>query len=282
MQPTVKNMSVGQPEAAIALGESVCNGQVYPEESDRRSLECIGEQELKRKRDDERAQKDLHQVEAKRQKSGTHLRGEQHGRQSESPLKQKATRQTKENDGKVKQSTLSFQLSEPTQLPSPTLSDENISNPISSAKNFTTSKQNLAAYPPREEVLATLKKIQTRKDLTPFRKRLYITLFSVPRGEYTTYAAIAKHLGSVARAVGNGMRNNPFAPEVPCHRVLASDGTLGGFCGDWGPEGKHAAKKLKLLGEENVKFDSRGKVKGPLWDRFWDLEDFEKEYGKVI
>jgi methylated-DNA-[protein]-cysteine S-methyltransferase len=65
-----------------------------------------------------------------------------------------------------------------------------------------------------------------------------------------------------ARAVGNAMRNNPFAPEVPCHRILSSDGSIGGFGGHWGEEGKFAGKKKELLGEEGVKFDSKGKVKG--------------------
>ena len=71
-----------------------------------------------------------------------------------------------------------------------------------------------------------------------------------------------------ARAVGNAMRNNPFAPEVPCHRVLANDGTLGGFCGYWGEGGKFASKKHELLYEEGVRFDSRGKVKGPPFKDF--------------
>ena len=73
---------------------------------------------------------------------------------------------------------------------------------------------------------------------------------------------------SGARAVGNAMKNNPFAPEVPCHRVLASDGTLGGFKGSWGEEGKYASLKHQLLAEEGVKFDSRGKVKGPPFREF--------------
>ena len=65
-----------------------------------------------------------------------------------------------------------------------------------------------------------------------------------------------------ARAVGNAMRNNPFAPEVPCHRVLAANGTLGGFGGHWGENGKFANEKHRLLHEEGVRFSSNGKVKG--------------------
>lgn len=78
------------------------------------------------------------------------------------------------------------------------------------------------------------------------------------------------------------MRNNPFAPTVPCHRVLASDGTLGGFFGDWGVEGKYGNEKIGLLKGEGVNFSSAGKVKGMVWSGFWDLGDFEKEFGKVV
>ena len=122
--------------------------------------------------------------------------------------------------------------------------------------------------PPMSQIIET---IRTHPSLTPFRKRLYETLLSVPKGQYTTYQALADHLGSSARAVGNGMRNNPFAPAVPCHRVLASDRNIGGFGGDWGKEGKHAGKKVELLTSEGVKFDSAGKVKGPVWGGFKKL-----------
>ena len=107
-----------------------------------------------------------------------------------------------------------------------------------------------------------LQKIISHTGLTPYRKRLYAALLSVPKGRYTTYAALSDFLGSSARAVGNGMRNNPFAPEVPCHRVLASDGSIGGFGGSWGIDGKNASKKLEMLKEEGIKFCSNGKVRG--------------------
>ncbi len=59
-------------------------------------------------------------------------------------------------------------------------------------------------------------------DLSLFRRRVLLTLCQVPRGRFTTYGAISDHLHSSARAVGNGLRNNPFAPMVPCHRVVVS------------------------------------------------------------
>ncbi|KAL9114639.1 MAG: hypothetical protein Q9227_001317 [Pyrenula ochraceoflavens] len=107
-----------------------------------------------------------------------------------------------------------------------------------------------------------LQKIDSHPQLTDYRKRLYSTLMSVPRGSFTTYAALSDYLNSSARAVGNGMRNNPFAPDVPCHRVLASDHSIGGFGGSWGKDGKHADKKLELLRNEGVRFDGKGKALG--------------------
>ncbi|KAF2720600.1 DNA binding methylated-DNA--cysteine S-methyltransferase [Polychaeton citri CBS 116435] len=112
-----------------------------------------------------------------------------------------------------------------------------------------------------------LKRI-SNADLTAFRKLALSLLCQIPRGRYSTYQTLSDHISrtshkTCARAVGNAMRTNPFAPGVPCHRVLASDGTLGGFKGAWGEQGTYATEKHKLLQEEGVKFDSSGKVKGP-------------------
>ncbi|KAK3941716.1 6-O-methylguanine DNA methyltransferase [Diplogelasinospora grovesii] len=68
-------------------------------------------------------------------------------------------------------------------------------------------------------------------DRTPFEKSVWSLLLQIPPGSYTTYGIIATHLRSSPRAVGNALRRNPFAPEVPCHRVVASDRSLGGFKG---------------------------------------------------
>lgn len=120
---------------------------------------------------------------------------------------------------------------------------------------------------------AVLQRIQSHKSLTSYRKRLYTILLSVPSGRYTTYAKMSDYLHSSARAVGNGMRNNPFAPDVPCHRVLAADGSLGGFHGHWGREGKYANDKLKLLRDEGVRFDGKGKVVGTPFTAFHEFEE---------
>ncbi|POS73715.1 hypothetical protein DHEL01_v207884 [Diaporthe helianthi] len=109
--------------------------------------------------------------------------------------------------------------------------------------------------------------INSSSELSAFRKSILALLTQVPRGRYTTYQALADHVGEIshkssARAVGSAMRNNPFAPVVPCHRVLASDGTIGGFGGQWGEDGQHASEKRRLLREEGVKFDGKGKAVG--------------------
>jgi len=65
------------------------------------------------------------------------------------------------------------------------------------------------------------------KQVTDFQERVYTLLKQIPRGKVTTYAAISKALNSSPRAVGGALRNNPFAPEVPCHRCIASDGVRG-------------------------------------------------------
>lgn len=113
-----------------------------------------------------------------------------------------------------------------------------------------------------------LGRIQSHPSLSPYRRRLYTALLSIPRGRYTTYAALSDFLDSSARAVGSGMRNNPFAPDVPCHRVLAANGSIGGFGGDWGKDGRHANKKIELLRNEGVRFDPSGKVVGEPFRKF--------------
>ncbi|TVY78305.1 Methylated-DNA--protein-cysteine methyltransferase [Lachnellula suecica] len=106
---------------------------------------------------------------------------------------------------------------------------------------------------------------------TPFQKKVLTALCQVPRGQYTTYGAMSKYLSSSPRAVGNALKNNPFAPQVPCHRVLATGGGLGGFMGSWGKKGekgKNDDRKMGLLREEGVRFDGKGKVVGSAWDGF--------------
>jgi len=75
----------------------------------------------------------------------------------------------------------------------------------------------------------------------------------IPPGRVSTYGALALHIGCASpRAVGQALRRNPFAPEVPCHRVIASDLTPGGFAGQ--RHGLELDRKLAILAAEGVAF----------------------------
>jgi len=86
-----------------------------------------------------------------------------------------------------------------------------------------------------------------------FYQKVYRLLKKVPAGKVTTYKALAHTLGIRAyQAIGQAMRNNPYAPRIPCHRVIKSDGTLGGFMGK--TRGPAIEKKKKMLEKEGIKF----------------------------
>ncbi len=79
--------------------------------------------------------------------------------------------------------------------------------------------------------------------LPVYTRRVLKATAEIPLGYVTSYGAIAKTVGGGPRAVGNVMAANPFAPIVPCHRVVKSDFTLGGYGGG-------LKVKLSLLGRE--------------------------------
>ena len=86
--------------------------------------------------------------------------------------------------------------------------------------------------------------------MSNFNERCYTLLRDVPCGKVTTYKALAHALNTKAyRAVGNAMNKNPYAPKVPCHRVINSNGSLGGFA--------HGVKrKIEMLKEEGIKIEN--------------------------
>lgn len=93
------------------------------------------------------------------------------------------------------------------------------------------------------------------KSITEFQRKVYLALLEVPRGETISYKALGQRIGCrSAQAIGQALKRNPFAPEVPCHRVIASDGSIGGFHGQ--RDGEMIEKKIKLLEEEKIKSDS--------------------------
>jgi len=84
-----------------------------------------------------------------------------------------------------------------------------------------------------------------------FAAQVYALARKIPRGKVATYGQLAKLVGhpGAARAVGLLMKHNPYAPKVPCHRVVAADGNLTGFSG-----GDGIPTKRRMLSEEGVQF----------------------------
>ena len=83
---------------------------------------------------------------------------------------------------------------------------------------------------------------------TNFQKRVWEALKLIPKGKVTTYKEIAKFLNTKAvRAVGSAVGKNPYAPKVPCHRVVKSNGQVGNYSGGNGVE-----TKIELLTKEGV------------------------------
>ena len=96
---------------------------------------------------------------------------------------------------------------------------------------------------------------------TPFGTKVYTALRKIPAGRVITYAALARRINCRSpRAIGQALRANPFAPAVPCHRVIASDLTPGGFQGK--THGPTLDKKLRLLHAEGVLFKN-GRLADP-------------------
>ncbi len=85
-------------------------------------------------------------------------------------------------------------------------------------------------------------------------QKVYKKLLEVPKGKVTTYGELAKAVGlkNGQRAIGRIMNKNPYPVVVPCHRVILSDGKVGGYA--WGEK-----VKTKMLSQEGVKI-SNGKI----------------------
>ena len=84
---------------------------------------------------------------------------------------------------------------------------------------------------------------------TFFQKKVWNYLKTIPKGKVKTYKQVAIGINSPksARAVANACARNPYAPKIPCHRVIRSDGGLGGYSGTGGKK-----KKLQMMRAEKV------------------------------
>jgi methylated-DNA-[protein]-cysteine S-methyltransferase len=89
--------------------------------------------------------------------------------------------------------------------------------------------------------------IKLLKQGSDYRRHVWAELCKIPFGETMTYSALARKIGSSARAVGNACRDNPYPLIIPCHRVVSVSG-MGGYCGQ--TMGDFLTIKYKLLAYE--------------------------------
>jgi len=91
-----------------------------------------------------------------------------------------------------------------------------------------------------------------RRPSTAFEQRVYAVVRRIPKGQVRSYRWVARELGdpNLARAVGQALTRNPSPRRTPCHRVIRSDGSLGGYA--WGP-----SRKRRLLKQEGAPTSGR-------------------------
>ena len=91
-------------------------------------------------------------------------------------------------------------------------------------------------------------KIEKDSGLTLFQKKVLKTTLKIPKGEVRSYAWVARKAGysGASRAVGQALKRNTYAPHVPCHRVIRTDGRIGGYSGG-------LARKRGLLAREGIR-----------------------------
>ncbi len=94
--------------------------------------------------------------------------------------------------------------------------------------------------------------VLSAENITEFQRKVYLELLNVPCGETISYKELGLRIGCRSpQAIGQALKRNPFAPDVPCHRVIASNGDIGGFHGE--RSGEMIDRKRQLLDEERAK-----------------------------
>lgn len=90
-------------------------------------------------------------------------------------------------------------------------------------------------------------------NISAFERKVYKAVLKIPRGQVRSYKWVAVKIGrpSASRAVGNALNKNPYIGIVPCHRVIKSDGSIGGYA-------KGVPAKKRLLKREGVDLSARG------------------------
>lgn len=102
------------------------------------------------------------------------------------------------------------------------------------------------------------------REPTAFENRVFDAVRLIPRGRVSTYAVIGRIIGCrSAQAIGQALGRCVF-PDVPCHRVIRGDLTLGGYGNEL--DGPEVTRKIRLLAAEGVRFkDSKIEDAGRLW-----------------
>jgi len=94
-------------------------------------------------------------------------------------------------------------------------------------------------------------RVREAMEISEFQRKVYLALLEVPAGQTITYKQLGERIGCrSAQAIGQALKRNPFAPEVPCHRVIAADGSLCGFNGQ--RQGEMLDRKRALLESEGA------------------------------
>ena len=98
-----------------------------------------------------------------------------------------------------------------------------------------------------EEIINEEHMLRLLNNMTEFERDVLLTTYKIPNGKVSTYKRIAEKVGRplAYRAVGNALHKNPFAPTIPCHRVVRSDGGFGG-------EKEGAESRMKRLEKEGI------------------------------
>ena len=94
-----------------------------------------------------------------------------------------------------------------------------------------------------------MKNSDWKQQVTPFQRKVYEAILKIPAGQTRSYAQVARMIGKPkpARAVGQALKKNRWAPRIPCHRVIASDEGLRGYSAPGGLK-----TKLRLLRREKA------------------------------
>ncbi len=93
---------------------------------------------------------------------------------------------------------------------------------------------------------------ENKRKITKFQKKVFNEVKKIKKGKVKTYKQIAEKLNTSPRAIGQALKRNPYAPIVPCHRVISSTGEVGGYSGVW-----NSNKKIKMLKKEGVNIKNK-------------------------